>query len=813
MPNTPAAFLNPLKLSNFDGDLGTVFNGVSAKDLSGSYVASAGDFNGDGLNDLVIAAPYASPDGRDNAGSIFLIFGTSTGFDAVFELSSLDGANGIRINGVLPYDRIGHSIASIGDINGDGFDDLLIGAPRANRTSVNASFTTSAGASFVVFGAPSGYGAVLELSSLNGTNGFKINGAAGDGIGFSVAGGCDINGDTKPDMIIGAPGASPDGRTNAGVTYVIFGVSNYSYGAVFELSSLNGTNGFRINGILATNATGCATASISDFNHDGFGDVFIGMCPELSIGRSSAGAAYMVYGTSAGFGASFELSSLNGTNGFRINGASAGDNIGSIIASAGDIDGDGKSDVIIGAPKAEANAGSVILLFGASSSESVLELSSLNGTNGFRINGDLIDNYNVVSSVAITDINGDNYSDFVIGSPPEVYVLFGAPKGSYGATLKLSSLNGINGFKIKGVLPSHLVGHSIANVGDVNRDGIDDVLMGAPQFSPGGREWAGVSYLVLGDIAPVLVNNTLNIGAGCTMTLDATNLAAYDANHANSTLIFSASNVSNGYFQTNVLGKVTLLTQPVFQQSDIAAGHIQFVSTNNITPSYNMMVNSTGLAFVPATPALVNFNLPACSIAPTQMPSFTSSATPTPPVVSSGVRIEPVWFLPISQTISLLDAGLPKIYQSVSDYLPGSGFCEKPIDNPLDNSSLQGIGTQLILGAVALKLVQKSISWARSFWTTEPKLGLKSVLPETTQNIQTVTIVDEASLGLSEGIEHLCQKIKTSFDDNLQPNASMIDTDFQKPSINFAYKRMVGENAVVEQTVSHTPRLVAGSGN
>jgi hypothetical protein len=138
-------------------------------------VSSAGDVNGDGFDDLIIGARRCRPQRHHFAGQSYVVFGSNSGFGAGLNLSTLNGSNGFAINGIAAYDFSGSSVSSAGDVNGDGFDDLIIGAKcRPQRHQF-------AGQSYVVFGSNSGFGAGLNLSTLNGSNGFAINGiAAGD---------------------------------------------------------------------------------------------------------------------------------------------------------------------------------------------------------------------------------------------------------------------------------------------------------------------------------------------------------------------------------------------------------------------------------------------------------------------------------------------------------------------------------------------------------------------------------------------------------------------------------------------------------
>ena len=166
-----SGFSASLDLSSLNGSNGFVINGIDACDFSGVSVSSAGDINGDGIDDLIIGAPDADPNGQEGAGESYVVFGSSSGFSASFDLSDLDGSNGFVINGIDEFDRSGYSVSSAGDINGDGIDDLIIVASACQpQRSVSML-----GEATWYLATVAGFSASLDLSSLDGSNGFVIN--------------------------------------------------------------------------------------------------------------------------------------------------------------------------------------------------------------------------------------------------------------------------------------------------------------------------------------------------------------------------------------------------------------------------------------------------------------------------------------------------------------------------------------------------------------------------------------------------------------------------------------------------------------
>ncbi len=346
----------------------TVLLGGAGDDFFGWTVAGAGDVNGDGFADVIIGAPGADGSDRDR-GQALVYHGSRVGIIAT---------PATVITGRDTSDRLGLSVAGAGDVNADGFADVIIGADRAEGGGRDR------GEAYVHHGG---------FAGINPAPATIITGFAdADNLGTSVAGAGDVNGDGFADVLVGAPYAAPDATLN-GQVYLHRG----SFAGV-ELEAFS-----VVTGSVPAGFFGLSVAGIGDANSDGFADVLVG-APNATGTGSVGGAAYVLYGRVTGLPPQPDDVLTTDTPG-------AG--LGSSVAGAGDVDGDGFADVVLGAPSAAAggtNRGQG-LVFRTTANDGVaaLPFALLTGGN---------DGDNLGFSVAgAGDVNGDGFADVVLGAP------------------------------------------------------------------------------------------------------------------------------------------------------------------------------------------------------------------------------------------------------------------------------------------------------------------------------------------------------------------------------------------------------------
>ncbi|HLK27774.1 MAG TPA: FG-GAP-like repeat-containing protein [Puia sp.] len=432
----------PVTIDPLSSSPSSTLNGSSATDVFGTSMASAGDVNGDGYSDVIVGAPGVS----GYAGAAYIFLGSASG------LSSSPAAT---LSGINALDSFGVSVATAGDINGDGYADIIVGAPGVS---------SNAGAAYIFLGSNSG----IATASASAATAVLTTGSAtaNQYFGTSVASAGDVNGDSFSDIIVGAYGVT----TNQGAAYVYSGSSTGIATGASPSATINGGSTLGVGDRL-----GFSVATAGDINSDGYSDIIIG-APFKSLGT---GAAYIYQGSPSGIGATASAT----LTGAALSG------LGTSVASAGDVNGDGYSDVIIGAPGVSSFQGAAYIFLGTNSGIANANASSAATT----FSGTASNQYFGASVASAGDMNGDNYSDVIIGAfgtsgnAGAAYIYEGTSSGISNSATPALTLNGAN--------PGDSYGFSVASAGDVNGDGISDVLVGAPNSSTA----TGIVYVYNGN--------------------------------------------------------------------------------------------------------------------------------------------------------------------------------------------------------------------------------------------------------------------------------------------------------------------------
>jgi hypothetical protein len=409
-------------------------NGDSPTDQFGHSVSGAGDVNGDGFDDVIVGALFDDNNGS-NSGSARVFCGRT-------------GAILYTFNGDSAGDQFGYAVAGAGDVNNDGFDDLIVGAPFDDNNG------TSSGSARVFSGAT---GAILR--TFNGDS-------AGDQFGFSVSGAGDVNGDGFDDLIVGATG---DGNNGA------------ASGSARVFSGATGAILYTFNGDSASDQFGYSVRGAGDANNDGFDDLIVGALQDDNNGTNSGMARV--------------LSGVNGAILRTFNGDSAGDFFGVSVSGAGDVDADGFADLIVGAIQDDNNG---------VDSGSARVFSGRTGAILYTFNGDSAGDEFGRSVSGAVDVNNDGFDDLIVGA------VWDDNNGDMSGSARVfSGATGAILYTFDGDAAGDWFGYDVSGAGDVNNDGFDDVIVGAFLNNNNGDN-SGSARVFLSFVLPASCPGDLN---------------------------------------------------------------------------------------------------------------------------------------------------------------------------------------------------------------------------------------------------------------------------------------------------------------
>lgn len=523
-----------------DADADVILNGDNDNDRDstlsntfGQSVASAGDFNGDGWNDVIVADPSDTNPVRFG-GSAYIFFGGQSG-----TISDPDANADVVLRGQGGF---ANAVASAGDFNGDGYDDVIVG------WSVNDNGNgLSSGSAFVFFGQSYTTQQILDA---NTDADVVINGRDNSQLGLSVASAGDFDGDGMDDIIVGGGDHLVDGVCGTSV-YLLFGAD---YPTQQVLSAEVGAD-VVLNAQACNNGFGRSVASAGDFNGDGLDDVIVGaFVDDAGFPYNGIGSAFIFFGGQTGTISDPDSNAdvvLNGEGGLVGFGA-----FGFSVASAGDFNGDGLDDVVVGDQFYTAGTfsflgvGGAFVFFGgqtgtlvASDADLIVSAQGISDFLGFSV-------------ASAGDFNGDGLDDVILGSPGascedcetingNAYIYYGGRTGVFDDPVTSADV------VLLGQDPEDFFGHSVAPAGDFDSDGSDDVIVGAPGDNNVAQLRSGAAFVFFGsgsvsDSTPPVVSDLVATPNPVAVGWDSILTAMVSDEAGGGSLILSASYTVDG---------------------------------------------------------------------------------------------------------------------------------------------------------------------------------------------------------------------------------------------------------------------------
>ncbi len=537
------------------------FYGEANDDHAGSSVGSAGDVDGDGLAGVLIGARYNNNGGSD-AGAAYIITGESLELDTDFYLTD----SPYIIIGARNDDQLGNATTgSLGDVNGDGLADLLVGA------RYNDDWSTNSGAAYLFMGGTLPTPPV-SIRAYDGDFSFSCNDDHCEA-GTSVSGAGDVDGDGLQDLIIG--NSHDDiGGTDRGSAHLILGQSLVQGGHDVALQYVEYVWGADQDDAMLGKSVGSA----GDVDGDGRDDLLIGV-PELDSNGDRSGSAYLIYGDNLDI-------SLDDAQ--RFDGEFEYDLAGLSVTTAGDVDGDGLDDLIVGAPyngESATYGGQVYLILASSLDKNGGDLDNIANLEeaDFRFLAESSYDNAGWSVNPAGDVDDDGLADVIIGAPYDddngfnsgaAYLILGASLTEPG-DFDLAEAD----YKFVGEDAWDLAGYSVSGMGDVDGDGRDDLLIGA-----NGADDVGIAYLILADELPVGGGEVALVGAHFTFTGEA-------SGDLFSEILAFTGDVNGDGFDDVIMGA------PGNDEAGTDAGKCYFISGTEMLEPGNMDVADATLQF------------------------------------------------------------------------------------------------------------------------------------------------------------------------------------------------------------------------
>ncbi|MFZ1460106.1 MAG: FG-GAP-like repeat-containing protein, partial [Ignavibacteria bacterium] len=400
----------------------------------GFSVSKAGDVNGDGYSDVIVGS-YGFANGQTEEGKVYVYQGSASGLSVAANWTAESDQS---------YAHFGRSVSTAGDVNDDGYNDVIVGAFLYDNDQ------TDEGRIFVYHGSPAGLSETANWIADSDQSGSEF------GLNVSCAG--DVNKDGYSDVVIGAPGYD-NGEENEGRAFVYHGT----------ISGLNTTADWTAESNQENSHFGFSVSSAGDVNYDGYYDVIIGAYL-FDNGETDEGRAFVYLGSSYGLSASANWAAESDQ---------ANAYFGTSVSTAGDLNVDGYSDVIIGSflyDNGETNEGRVFVYYGS--------YSGLSDEVNWTAESNLSDSYFGYSVSSAGDVNKDGFSDLLIGAYHFTNGQLAEGKAFvyYGSTNQISLHPDWTGICDQ---ENARYGFSVSGAGDVNNDGFDDVIIGAPTYNNG----------------------------------------------------------------------------------------------------------------------------------------------------------------------------------------------------------------------------------------------------------------------------------------------------------------------------------------